>query len=295
MEKGRLLIVEDDYDVANMLRIYFNSLGYEVEVTHKGLEALKLTHRKTPNLIILDINLPDLNGYEVCRRLRGNLRTSHIPIIFLTQRDERSDRIAGLELGADDYITKPFDIEELRLRVQNALRRVAYENLSNPVTGLPSSKLIEEQLKKLLTSENWALLYIGINHFHEFTDVYGFVAGDDVLRFTGFMLGEVVDSLGSPGDFIGHVGAGDFIIITAREKAVPIEEEAQARFAARVETFYSFRDRERGYIVIEKGGRVQRVPFMELVCGIITAADGPFADIREITEAAAERRRKAAG
>ena len=126
MSNGRILVVEDDVDISNMLRIYFDSQGYEVWVAARGQEALDTCRRKLPNIIVLDIMLPDIDGYEVCRRLRGNLRTSHIPILFLTQRDERSDKIAGLELGADDYITKPFDIEELKWRVQNALRRATY-------------------------------------------------------------------------------------------------------------------------------------------------------------------------
>ncbi len=138
MSKGRILVVEDDLDISNMLRIYFDSQGYEVLVAARGGEALDLCRRKLPEAVVLDINLPDIDGYEVCKQLRNNLRTSHIPIIFLTQKDERSDRITGLELGADDYITKPFDIEELKLRVQNALRRVRHESLTNPTTGLPS-------------------------------------------------------------------------------------------------------------------------------------------------------------
>lgn len=105
MSKGRILVVEDDFDISNMLRIYFTGQGYDVQVAPRGGDALTLTRKQLPQLIVLDIMLPDMDGYAVCRELRQTTRTSHIPIIFLTQRDERSDRIAGLELGADDYIT----------------------------------------------------------------------------------------------------------------------------------------------------------------------------------------------
>jgi PleD family two-component response regulator len=182
MNKGRILVVEDDLDISNMLRIYFTSQGYEVTVAGRGGEALERTRKQLPSVIVLDIMLPDIDGYEVCAKLRTNLRTSHVPIIFLTQKDERSDRIAGLELGADDYITKPFDIEELRLRVQNAMRRAERESLTNPTTGLPSGKLIEEQLRGLMRRKGWGLLYIGLTDMDAFRDVYGFVAGDEVLR-----------------------------------------------------------------------------------------------------------------
>jgi DNA-binding response OmpR family regulator len=147
VSKGRILVVEDDFDISNMLRIYFSGQGYDVQVAPRGGDALTLTRKQMPQLIVLDIMLPDMDGYAVCRELRQTTRTSHIPIIFLTQKDERSDKIAGLELGADDYITKPFDIEELKLRVKNAIDRVDREKSMDPRSNLPRSKLIEEQLR----------------------------------------------------------------------------------------------------------------------------------------------------
>jgi two-component system alkaline phosphatase synthesis response regulator PhoP len=131
MSQGRILVVEDDFDISNLLRIYFESQGFQVTVAARGNDALKACRHNLPNVIVLDIQLPDIDGYEVCRQLRGNLRTSHIPILFLTQRDERSDKIAGLELGADDYITKPFSPRELVARVRAVLRRARGE-LSQP-------------------------------------------------------------------------------------------------------------------------------------------------------------------
>ena len=121
MGKPRLLVVEDDDDIANMLRIFFSGQQYDVDIAQRGSEALERTRAVMPHLIILDIMLPDIDGYEVCRQLRTTTRTSHVPVIFLTQRDERSDKLKGLELGADDYIVKPFDIVELKWRVQNAI------------------------------------------------------------------------------------------------------------------------------------------------------------------------------
>jgi diguanylate cyclase (GGDEF)-like protein len=295
MSKGRLLIVEDDSDISNMLRIYFDSQGFETIVAPRGEEALEVCRRSMPNLAILDIMLPDINGYEVCRRLRGNLRTSHIPIIFLTQRDERSDQIAGLELGADDYVTKPFDLQLLLLRVQGALRRAGWLNLTSPVTGLPSSKLIEEQLRQIIRRKDWAVLYVGINGIKDFNDVYGFVAGDDVLRFTAMLLNEVVDELGTGADFVGHIGGDDFMITTTPAVSPQIQARLIQRFDDEVLTFYSFKDRERGHVeVVDGQGKVQRAPLMTLAVGLIHDKTADFADIREITELAAEARRQSA-
>ncbi|HEY4722970.1 MAG TPA: response regulator [Anaerolineae bacterium] len=295
MNKGRILVVEDDGDISNMLKIYFTAQGYEVIVAAKGNDALERTRKQLPSVIVLDIMLPDIDGYEVCTRLRKTLRTSHVPIIFLTQKDERSDRIAGLELGADDYITKPFDIEELRLRVEGAMRRAKHENLTNPTTGLPSSNLIEEQLRGLMRRSGWGLLYIGLSDIDAFTDVYGFVAGDEVLRFTALLLSEADDKLGGSDDFIGHIGGDDFIMILAADKAAAMAEAVTKRFNQEIAAHYSFKDRERGYIVVKDADDQERqAPLMKMAVGVIQAQNQDFTDIREITEVAAEARRRVA-
>jgi len=293
MVQGRILVIEDDFDVSNMLRIYFQSQGYDVAVAQRGEDALEMCRHQLPHVIVLDIMLPDMDGYDVCRELRGSLRTSHIPIIFLTQKDERSDKIHGLELGADDYITKPFDVEELKLRVRNAITRAAYESLTNPTTGLPSSRLIEEQLRQLMRRDDWGIVYVGIRGLTVFGEVYGFVAGEDVLRFTAMVLGEVVDSTGTSDDFIGHIGADDFIVITKKDLIAPMVKGLKHRFDTRVGTHYDWQARQRGYLIIrDEAGNETQADLMTLSIGVVTADDGPFADIREITEAAASARRE---
>ncbi len=294
MGKARLLIVEDDVDISNMLKIYFTSQGYEVETALRGSDALEKTRQNMPHLIVLDIMLPDINGYEVCRQLRTTTRTSHIPVIFLTQKDERSDRLQGLELGADDYITKPFDIDELRLRVQNAISRSERESLTDPQTGLPAGRMIEDQLRQAIRQpRGWAFLDVRINYFEPFKNVYGFIAGGDVLRFTAMLLGEVVDELGTQNDFVGHAGGDNFIIITSEDRAEAIKQRAKERFKEEILTHYNFMDRQQGYILApNEEGKIETTPLMTLAVGIVSPATHYFADIREITELAADERRK---
>ncbi|MFZ5820254.1 MAG: GGDEF domain-containing response regulator [Chloroflexota bacterium] len=292
MGKARLLVVEDDIDIGNMLKIYFSGLEYDVDVAIRGSEALEKTKQVLPHLIVLDIMLPDIDGYEVCRALRTSTRTSHIPVIFLTQKDERSDKLQGLELGADDYITKPFDIEELKLRVQGAIRRSERESLTDPRSGLPAGRLIEEQLRRIIREKNWALLDARINHFDPFRDVYGFVAGDDVLRFTAMLIGEVVDETGTSSDFIGHAGGDNFIIITTENAAPSIKERLKTRFEEEVLTHYNFMDRQQGHMLAPAPNGQEKVPFMTIAVGIISPSNQDFSDIREITEMGAEARRK---
>ncbi|MEN6409837.1 MAG: response regulator [Anaerolineaceae bacterium] len=293
MGKARLLIVEDDYDISNMLRIYFSGQGYDVDVAPRGGDALEKTRQVMPHLIVLDIMLPDIDGYEVCRQLRTNTRTSHIPVIFLTQKDERSDKLQGLELGADDYITKPFDIEELKLRVQNAIARAERESLTDPLTGLPAGRLIEDQLRRIIRQQNWALLDVRPCNFEPFKDVYGFIAANDVLRFTAMLLGEVLDELGTPTDFIGSTGGDNFIIITGEGSAPAIRERLKSRFAEEVLTHYNFIDRQQGYFVkTTSDGKNENIPMMTLAIGMVSPTLNYFSDIREITEMAAEARRQ---
>jgi DNA-binding response OmpR family regulator len=292
MSKARLLIVEDDTDISNMLRIYFSGQQYEVDIAPRGGDALEKTRQNLPNLIILDIMLPDIDGFEVCRNLRTNTRTSHVPIIFLTQKDERSDKLQGLELGADDYITKPFDIDELKLRVQRAITRAEQQSLTDPRSGLPSGRLIEEQLRRIIRQKDWALMDVRINYYEAFKEVYGFVAADDVLRFMAMLLGEVLDEVGSPDDFIGHAGGDNFIIICSEQASPAIRQNLKTRFAEEVLSHYSFMDRDQGHIVtVSERGQPTQTPLMTLSVGLVSPSRNQFSDIREITELAAEARR----
>jgi PleD family two-component response regulator len=293
MSKGRILVVEDDFDISNMLRIYFTGQGYEVQVAPRGGDALSITRKQLPNLIMLDIMLPDMNGYDVCRELRTTTRTSHIPIIFLTQKDERSDKIAGLELGADDYVTKPFDIEELKLRVKNAIEGAARINSLHPISNLPTGRLIEDQLRGLMRSPKpWTYVDTKIKNYELFKDVYGFVAADEVVRFAALLIGSVIEELGTPDDYVGHPGNDNFIIVTYAGDAKRLQDKLIARFEEEVKQHYSFIDRERGYILVPTDGQEKQVELMTMTTGAVSTTTHQFADIREITEIAAEDRRR---
>lgn len=294
MSKGRILVVDDDFDIANMLRIYFSGQGYAVEVAPKGQDALEATRKQIPNLIVLDINLPDMSGYDVCVQLRNTTRTSHIPIIFLTQKDERSDKIIGLELGADDYVTKPFDIEELKLRVQNSIKASTRIANIDSVSGLPKGSLIEDHLRQLMRSdEEWTYIDIKISCFNDFSEVYSWTAGDEVIRFVALMLGDVVDKHGTSDDYLGHPGRDNFVVITHTNDVDTLKDRLTDRFADEIKQHYSFIDRERGYMLMpnDSGGEKQ-VDLMSLSIGSVSTRTHHFSDIREITELAAEDRRR---
>jgi DNA-binding response OmpR family regulator len=243
--KHQILIIEDDLDVADMLNAYFRVQGYDVRVANWGEDAVRTSMETPPDLIVLDIRLPDIDGYEVARRLRNDRRTREVPIIFLTDRRGRSDRLHGLELGADDYVTKPFDVQELRLRVRNALRRLSQGTLTNPVTNLPEGLLVDERLKECLSAEGWALLLIEVQHLDDFRDAYGFVASDDVLRALSLMIHNAIREVGSPNDFVGQFGPSQFLIFSTPTILPDLRERIGSRLEQSVEYFYPLKDRGR--------------------------------------------------
>lgn len=266
-ETQRILVVEDDVDIAEMLSTYFEQQGYEVFTAAFGEDALSITEDVLPDLAVLDIHLPDIDGYEVCRRLRAHRRTEHVPIIFLTERRERIDRLMGLELGAVDYITKPFDIQELRLRVRNALRRASLGTLVNPITGLPTDPLIDERLAALLREKDWALLSVGILGLQDFSDSYGFVARDDVVRAVALMIKNAAQESGHRDQFIGHIGEADFIIISTPSDVDALRNRIVSRLDQTVDYFYPLEDRE---------GKQGRTAKISLGIGVVTPKDGPL-------------------
>lgn len=242
--KAKILIVEDDLDIAEMLNAYFRVQGYEVFTVNWGEDGVRAAQTVFPNLVILDIRLPDIDGFEVARRIRSDRRTHEIPIIFLTEKRDRTDRLQGFEVGADDYITKPFDVQELRLRVRNALKRVNQSSLTNPVSGLPEGALVDERLSEVVHKSGHSLLHISILNLQAFRDSYGFVASDDVLRAISMMILNTLKETGSPEDFLGHIGPSDFVAALSPETLLPFQEKIKARLEQSLDYFYPLSDRE---------------------------------------------------
>ncbi|HKG55492.1 MAG TPA: response regulator [Anaerolineales bacterium] len=242
--KSKILIVEDDLDVAEMLNAYFRVQGYDVFTVNWGEDGVRAAQTVLPDLMILDIRLPDIDGYEVARRVRTDRRTNQIPIIFLTEKRERIDRLQGFEVGADDYITKPFDVQELRLRVRNALKRVSQGSLTNPVSGLPEGPLVEERLSDVIHKSGWALLHICINHLDTFREAYGFVASDDVLRAISLMIHNTMKENGSTEDFLGHISPTDFVLVVTPTDLPSFQERIRSRLEQSLDYFYPIKDRE---------------------------------------------------
>lgn len=292
MSKDHILIVEDDQDIANLLNIYFSGQGFQVTIARDGKTALSQASQTLPHLIVLDIMLPDMDGYEVCRQLRTRIRTSHIPILFLTKKDERADRLAGLELGADDYITKPFDIEELKLRVQNVITRFKRESLTDRRTGLPAGTLIEDRLRRLLSETGWAILELNLENFQAYREAYGFLAGDEVLRMTAMVITQVLNESGTESDFASHPGSSTFLVITGSARVGQVRDRIEHELQKRLESCYSESDWQDGRVERALESRdLPAAPLMSLSFGILDGSQERFTDIQQLSERASLARR----
>jgi PleD family two-component response regulator len=287
--RARILIVEDEKDTAESLTVYFEAQGYDTTAVSEGNDALAFIDETLPDLILLDVLLPDIDGFEVCRRLRAHWRTEHIPVIFLTKRRSREEKLMGLELEALDYIVKPYDVQELKLRVRNALRRSTSHRSTNAVTGLPDSRTTEERLIGLLAEQDWAVLYISIDNLEPFIEGYGFVAGYDVLRAVSRMASHVVRELGTPDDFVGHGRGDDLIITTTAEKAPILHDRLWEMFEEAVVYFCPPPAWGQVFAAIGQGAE-EDARMVSLSMGVVSG--GIFADVRDIIQAAWDVRRR---
>jgi len=271
LSKPRILCIDDDHQIR---RAVHNALANEYEIVEaaSGLEGLATAQGSLPDLVILDVQMPGMDGYEVCQQLRRNSTTANVPIIMLTVLDEVDAKVRGLHAGADDYLTKPFDAQELRTRIEAHLRRSTRDLSASPLTHLPGNPLIEQTLSVRLQSRKpTAFLYIDLSDFKEYNDEYGWLQGDEVIKMLARTILATVAAVGNPDDFVGHIGGDDFVVISTPNCAANIAQEIINLFDAAIPDYYSKEARARGYIeVVDRQGRHARVPIISVAVAIVT-------------------------
>lgn len=238
MAEGRILIVEDDVELAETLGDYFESRGYEVKVTHLGEEAVSICRDWVPEIVIQDIRLPDIDGYEVVRHLQQNVRTRQVGVVFLTELTNRDYRLRGLKLGAVDYITKPFDLEELGLRVSNAIKALQRPRPFDPITNLLRREALKDELFSTIKKGRWVALRIVLQGIEDFRDFYGFVAGDDLLRAVALVINNTLNRHTSGRKITGLLGEADFLLVIPSREADRIEATLRERIGKTVSFFF---------------------------------------------------------
>lgn len=291
------MIADDDETLRQLITEALPRHKFEVYQAADGHEALDTVKNLRPDIVILDVMMPGMDGMEVCKAIRENAQTRNIPVIMLTARAPVEDKLKGIESGADDYVTKPFDFMELQARIEMHLRRYLRESDMSPITELPGNKAIEKALSSCLKSGTpFALCYVDLDDFKAYNDYYGFLAGSEVIRMTGQILADAVKSSGGEGDFLGHVGGDDFIILTSMYKADAISKEIIRTFDERIREHYQKEDLDRGYIVAEnRRGNVMRFPVMTISISVVHNEYRKLTDLAQFTRIAAELKKYAKG
>jgi diguanylate cyclase (GGDEF)-like protein len=289
-----ILVVEDERLIARLLKETLEIEGYQTVAVLNGEDAIQFALREIPHLIILDIMLPGIGGYEVLRRLREHPKSMHIPIIVLSAYSTISDKVHAFELGVDGYITKPFNNEELLACVRRQLSRIQETSLS-PLTRLPGGVQLERALNyKLKSLEPWSVLYLDLDNFKPFNDIYGFLVGNNVILLLGQICQRVVHKYGNTDDFVGHVGGDDFVIVTTTDRTKTLCRHILDCFKEESVSFYRKEDLERGSISgVDRRGYPYEFPLVSLSIGVVTNPARSTYSIEDIGTLAAEAKRRA--
>jgi diguanylate cyclase (GGDEF)-like protein len=289
----RILIVDDEEHIRKIVKFQLEKAGYQVAVAEDGVQALRTVEELRPDLILMDLMMPNMDGYEVTRRLKANYQTSQIPVIMVTAKAALESKLQGYEDGANDYITKPFAINELLVRVKNVLQWSQMQRHANPLTGLPGNVSIEDEVTRRIASEaRFVFMYADIDNFKAFNDFYGYRRGDDAIKLTAEVIVEAVKSRGNGDDFVGHIGGDDFVVVSTPAKADAVAATIVKEFDRRIVALFSREDLERGYLeVINRKGTVDRFPLLTMTVAMVSAGKGRVDHIAQISDIASELKR----
>ena len=288
--KEKILVVEDEEDIAQLIRVTLADAGMDVRCAGDGMQALKEIRYYQPDLVIMDINMPRMDGYELCQKIRSNIILQYLPVIMLTVRGDVKDRIRGLQLGTDDYLIKPFDPGELLARVKSILRRTASELAANPLTQLPGNVSINRELEeRIRRRQPFCVLFADLNNFKAYNDKYSYIKGDLILKTTAQIVIQAVKKAGNESDFVGHLGGDDFIVISTPDKAEALCRYIIGEFDRLAPGFYNKRDREKGFIMSrDRKNHITRFPLMGIAIGVVTNLYREFEHSGEVSGLGAE-------
>lgn len=296
MKKRTILICDDEPDARTVLTARLGALGYETDEAPDGPECLRKAQANVPELVILDIAMPGMDGFTTCTELRRNPLTRTVPVVMLTaHRTQVDDRVRGLRIGADDYLPKDIDPSEFAARIETVLRRATDAGDVSPLTKLPGNLTITEQIdRRLVRREPFAVAWIDIDNFRAFNDRYGFTRGDKMILEVADALRGSVDTYGKAGDFLGHVGGDDFVVVSSMDRAAPIAEYAVRVIDERIPLLYDLDDRTRGYIrAVDRHGNPLTYPVATVSVAIVHSQAQRFQNVLQVAEAASETKRLA--
>lgn len=240
--------------------------GYLTVQAENGVRALDMVTSESPDLVILDAYMPDLDGLDVVRRLKDDPFTHHIPVLIFTGDSNPSFEIQSLQGGADGFVRKTFDPEELVANVEALLRR-SFQ--FNPLTKLPAAPYLHRQINaRLALNQPTAVIYADIDYFRPYNQCYGHEVGDQVLLEVAHLM---VDMLPSRGAFVTHLGGDDFVAVAPPEMGETFAQTIVERFRAFRDSFYTSEDLARNHIIVEgRRGEQRIIPLMTLSAALVT-------------------------
>lgn len=291
----KILIADDDPDIRDVLKITLTEENYEVIEARNGEEALEIIRSKPLDLVLLDYKMPKMDGLQVCDLIKRDLLLAHLPIIMVTGKGEISDKIDGINSGADDYIVKPFEPKELLARIRMVLRRTQRDLEANPLTRLPGNIAILNELSNCIEKKiPYAVCYVDLDKFKAYNDKYGFEHGDDVIRETARILLGAVKEYGNPQDFVGHIGGDDFVVITTPDLTDRICEKIIHDFDKISPSFYNQEDRENGFIVgYDRQNQIHKIRLLSVSIGVVTNETRNITHVAQVGEIGAELKKLA--
>ena len=290
-----ILCVDDEPSLHLLLRKILSDAGHQVLVVDSGARALEAIAERAPDLLILDMNMPEMSGLDVARLVKGNPFTSSVPILMLTAQSDLETKIEGFEAGADDFLGKPFHPRELVVRVASLLRLVTRESERNPSSGLPGGPAIERAIESR-RGHDFALLYIDLDHFKPFADAFGFTRADRVISLLGRGLGEVVAKHAGPRDIAGHIGGDDFLVVCEAERAGCIAHACSTMFPPIVEQAVGREAMERGvFTAPDRDGKSREWPLARLTVTVVCLSQHDEFSIGHLGTFASNLKRRAKG
>ncbi|MGH2729314.1 MAG: GGDEF domain-containing response regulator [Actinomycetota bacterium] len=290
-----ILVADDDEDIVRFVEVNLRLEGFDVVTAGDGEAALSAAYDRMPDLVLLDVMMPKLDGFEVCQRLRADSKTRHISVIMLTAKSLSADKVVGLTAGADDYMIKPFDPIELVARVKSALRRSREMRDVNPLTHLPGNVQVQDEVAKRVDSgDPFALMYIDLDNFKAYNDHYGFLRGDEALRQLAKCARDAVVQHGDERAFVGHVGGDDFVVLVDPDSAETLAKAIIQAWDQALSSLYDPADFQRGYIeVADRRNQLHRFPLVTVSVGIASSAQRPIKTHWEAAEIATEMKQYA--
>lgn len=285
MTQQEVYIIDDDESSIIVFRELFkNDPNYKF-ISVKS-EQIDIALNNIPSLIIINEDAVARNVEELCEQIRRDEDNTITPVIVVSSNREKEHRLNILKKSVEYYIRKPVDEEYLYHTIKNIGRLLSINRTISPLTGLPGNVQIHAELKKRLTKkEEFAVLYIDLDNFKAYNDIYGFLKGDQIIQFTADVILSGVHTFFTEGTFVGHIGGDDFIAIVPYENIENICQTMIATFDKGVKRFFTEEDQEKGFIEVEnRKGIIEQFPLTSVSIGVVVAEKGRFANILEIGE-----------